>query len=253
MDNKEKTKETVMRLNEIARTVRRAATAAQSQFDDLTDQTVYNTHAKLLVYIANNVVLAPQNRKFVIDDNNKDILRFMLYYFNNCNLAEEVFPDKGYKLHKNLLIMGGVGVGKTMLMQIFSEYLKATNNPNYFYNVSVTQMTNYFTMHNNIDRYTYNEEADGGFEGTPINICLNDVGVENRPFYGIDTRTIVEDFLHARNEIWTQTAVGQRKFAHLTTNLDAKELKEAFTDDFGRLVDRFKTYNVIHLKGDSRR
>ena len=119
MDNKEKTKETVMRLNEIARTVRRAATAAQSQFDDLTDQTVYNTHAKLLVYIANNVVLAPQNRKFVIDDNNKDILRFMLYYFNNCNLAEEVFPDKGYKLHKNLLIMGGVGVGKTMLMQIF--------------------------------------------------------------------------------------------------------------------------------------
>ena len=149
--------------------------------------------------------------------------------------------------------MGNVGTGKTMLMQIFSEYLRATKNPNFFENVSVTQMTNYFTMHNNIDRYTYNEENNVGFQSKPVNICLNDIGVENRPFYGIDTRTIVEDFLHARNEIWTMTAIDQRKFAHLTTNLDLKKLKETFSDDFGRLVDRFKTYNIIVLKGESRR
>lgn len=223
------------------------------EFDDLTNEQVYQAHAQLLVYVANNICLAPQHRKFEIDDNNRDVLRFLLYYFNNCELAETVFPDKHYKLHNNLLIMGNVGTGKTMLMQIFSEYLRVSKNPNFFHNVSVTQMTNYFTIHNNIDRYTYNEEAGGGFEGKPCNVCLNDIGVENRPFYGIDTRTIVEDFLHARNEIWTHTAVERRKFAHLTTNLTIKQLKEAFSDDFGRLIDRFKTYNIIKLTGESRR
>lgn len=224
------------------------------EFDDLTNEGVYQAHAQLLIYVANTICLAPQHRKFEIDDNNRDELRFLLYYFNNCELAETVFPDKHYKLHNNLLIMGNVGTGKTMMMQIFSEYLRVSKNPNYFHNVSVTQMTNYFTIHNNIDRYTYNEEgANTRFEGCPVNVCLNDIGVENRPFYGIDTRTIVEDFLHARNEIWTHTAIEGRKFAHLTTNLTLKQLKEAFSDDFGRLIDRFKTYNIIKLTGESRR
>jgi DNA-directed RNA polymerase len=82
---------------------------------------------------------------------------------------------------------------------------------------------------------------------------LNDIGVENRPFYGIDTKTIVNDFLHARNEIWTMTAPDRRKFAHLTTNLDVERLTKEFDDGFGRLADRFKTYNVLYLTGESRR
>lgn len=247
-------KEAWEKIQNVAKTVHGEIRRQRRVFDDLTNEKVYNSHAHLLTYIANTVCLAPQGRKFEIDDNNRDVLRFMLYYFNNCKLAESVFPDRGYKLHNNLLIMGKVGTGKTMLMQIFSEYLRHTKNPNYFHNVSVTQMTNYFTMHNNIDRYTYNEEcAKSRFEGSPVNVCLNDIGVENRPFYGIDTRTIVEDFLHARNEIWTQTAVEGRKYAHLTTNLTLSQLKEEFKDGFGRLIDRFKTYNIITLSGESRR
>lgn len=245
--------ETWQKVELLANGVLKNARRQKRDFDDLTNEEVFKAHSRLLVYIANTVCLAPQHRSFEIDDDNRLILRFLLYYFNNCELAESVFPEKGYKLHNNLLIMGNVGTGKTMLMQIFAEYLRVTNNPNAFQNVSVTQMTNYFTIHNNIDRYTYNEEAGGGFCGKPVNICLNDIGVENRPFYGIDTRTIVEDFLHARNEIWTQTAIERRKFAHLTTNLTIKQLKEAFTDDFGRLLDRFKTYNILKLTGESRR
>lgn len=223
------------------------------RFDDLTNKDIFQAHVQLLQYVANMLCLAHQKRKFEIDEHNRQVIRFLLYYFNNCERAEEVFEDKHYKLHNNILIMGNVGTGKTMLMQIFSEYLRITKNPNYFHNVSVTQMTNYFSIHNNIDRYTYNEESSTGFKPNPVNICLNDIGVENRKFYGIDTRTVVEDFLHARNEIWTQTAIDSRKFAHLTTNLTMKQLKETFSDDFDRLVDRFKTYNIIQLTGESRR
>lgn len=209
---------------------------------------VYHAHSKLFLQIANKV-LAYQHRAFVIDDNNREVLRFLLYYFNDCPLAEEVFPGRGYKLHKHILLQGNVGTGKTLLMEIFSEYLRYTGNPNFFYNLSVTQMINYYTLHNNLDRYTFNEEENKGFQCKPVNICLNDIGVQTSTFYGMDTKVLTDEFLHARNEIWSQFHLK----AHVTTNLSIEQLKEKYNDGFGRLIDRFKTYNVIPLGGNSRR
>lgn len=209
---------------------------------------VYNAHARLLVRIADKV-LAYQNRRFVIDDSNRDILRFLLYYFNDCPLAEEVFPGRRYKLHKHIMLQGNVGTGKTLLMEIFSEYLRYTDNPNFFHNLSVTQMINYYTLHNNLDRYTFNEEQNRGFQCRPVNICLNDIGVQTTTFYGMDTKLLTNEFLHARNEIWSQYHLK----AHVTTNLTNDQLKAEYKDGFGRLIDRFKTYNIIPLTGDSRR
>lgn len=238
----------IKQCEEIEATQRKAA-------PDLSIPAVYEAHAKLLMYVANSIVLAPQRRKFEVDDNNRQVLRFLLLYFNGCPLAEEVFPGRGYKLHKNIMLQGGVGVGKTMIMQVFSEYLRLTKNPRFFHNVSVTQMVNHFTIHNNIDLYIYNEGNSVGFQIKPMNLCLNDIGVDNRPFYGIDTLTVVNDFLHARNELWGNLGITDRKFAHLTTNLNDDKLRELFKqkDAYGRVVDRFKTYNIIPLTGDSRR
>ena len=209
---------------------------------------VYHAHSKLFLQIANKV-LAYQHRAFVIDDNNREVLRFLLYYFNDCPLAEEVFPGRGYKLHKHIMLQGNVGTGKTLLMEIFSEYLRYTGNPNFFYNLSVKQMINYYTLHNNLDRYTFNEEENKGFQCKPVNICLNDIGVQTTTFYGMDTKVLTDEFLHARNEIWSQFHLK----AHVTTNLSIEQLKEKYKDGFGRLIDRFKTYNVIPLGGNSRR
>ena len=83
----------------------------------------------------------------------------------------------------------------------------------------------------------------------PVNICLNDIGVQSTKFYGTDTETLTNEFLHARNEIWTN----YHKMAHLTTNLTTEQLKQKYKDGFGRLLDRFKTYNIIPLTGESRR
>ena len=228
---------------------------AHIEAQNLADPNIYQAHVSLVLFVANEIVLKPQNRRFDIDEHNKDVLRFLLYYFNGCPLAEDVFPGRGYKLHKNIMLQGKKGAGKTLLMQIFSEYLKRTKNPRYFVNVSVTQMVNHFSLYNNIDLYTYNEEGSTGFQIKPHHLCLNDIGVENRPFYGIDTLTVVSDFLHARNELWANQAITDRKFAHLTTNLDNAKLTAMFNakDAYGRLVDRFKTYNVIPLTGESRR
>lgn len=225
---------------------------SQEAYPDLTDHSVYEMHSRLFMYIANNIVMASQHREFVIDDDNRLVIRFLLYYFNNCPLAEDVFPGRGYKLHKNIMLQGGLGVGKTMIMQCFSEYLKRINSPRFFHNLSVTQMVNYYTIHNNFDRYTFYEEDSKGFMPKPEHVCLNDVGLnDDKIFYGMNTSVLTDDFLLARNDIWA----GWDKFAHITTNLDEKALIARFTkgDKYGRLVDRFKTYNVIPVTGKSRR
>lgn len=225
---------------------------SQEAYPDLTDHSVYEMHSRLFMYIANNIVMASQHREFVIDDDNRLVIRFLLYYFNNCPLAEDVFPGRGYKLHKNIMLQGGLGVGKTMIMQCFSEYLKRIKSPRFFHNLSVTQMVNYYTIHNNFDRYTFYEEDSKGFMPKPENVCLNDVGLnDDKIFYGMNTSVLTNDFLLARNDIWA----GWDKFAHITTNLDEKALIARFTkgDKYGRLVDRFKTYNVIPVTGKSRR
>jgi len=197
--NKEKSSTTWLELHDVALKVNHDIEKARLASFDLQDEGIYKAHANLLLYIANNVVLARQRRQFVIDDNNRNVIRFLLYYFNGCPLAEEVFPGRGYKLHKNIMLQGGVGVGKTMLMQVFSEYLMRIRSPRFFYNLSVTQMVNYYTLHNNLDRFTFNEEENRGFQCTPVNICLNDIGIQDKTFFGMDTGLLTDEFLHARN------------------------------------------------------
>lgn len=241
-----------MELTNVIKNAEEDKQKSQEAYPDLTDRSVYEMHSRLFMYIANNIVMASQHREFVIDDDNRLVIRFLLYYFNNCPLAEDVFPGRGYKLHKNIMLQGGLGVGKTMIMQCFSEYLRRINSPRFFHNLSVTQMVNYYTIHNNFDRYTFYEEDSKGFMPKPENVCLNDVGLnDDKVFYGMNTSVLTDDFLLARNDIWA----GWDKFAHITTNLDEKALIARFTkgDKYGRLVDRFKTYNVIPVTGNSRR
>ena len=227
---------------------------ASKSFPDLTDPDIFKFHWDFLCRVAEGIVLAPQRRKFVVDDNNKKIIIFLLYYFNNCALAEQVFPDKRYKLAKPLLFRGDKGVGKTFLMQLFSEYLRRTKNPNFFFNVSVTEMVNYYTINNNLNRYTYNDRSgtkeDNTFDGCrPSNVCLNDIGLQTQTFFGQNTKQLVSEFIHARYEIWTQWNCR----GHLTTNLSVQALAKEFSDAYGRTVDRFKSYNIIEMTGASRR
>lgn len=243
-----------LKIDKALNQVRLDISRASKSFPDLTDPDIFKCHWDFLCRVAEDIVLAPQRRKFVVDDNNNKIIIFLLYYFNNCTLAEQIFPDKRFKLAKPLLIRGDKGVGKTFLMQLFSEYLRRTNNPNSFFNVSVTEMVNYYTINNNLNRYTYNDRSsvkeDNTFDGCrPSNVCLNDIGLQTQSFFGQDGKKLVTEFLHARYEIWTQWNIR----GHLTTNLSVQQLAKEFADVYGRTVDRLKSYNIIELIGSSRR
>lgn len=188
-------------------------------------------------------------RSFEIDERNRNILKFLVYYMNDCKLAKEVFPDENYCTSKNLLLIGNVGTGKTMLMQIFSEYGKALNLKKKFFNISTTQMMNYYKINSHIDKYTYNEQdQERKFEGNPVNVCLNDIGldIENQKSYGTNLSLVMDEFLYARYELYQNNLNNY----HLTSNLSIDEFKLRFGD---RLVDRFKSFNIIVMSGESRR
>ena len=77
---------------------------------DLSDDTEYISHARMIKALGCNY-LGIERRQFETDRGNDKVLRFLLYYFNDCPLAESVFPEENYKLHKNLLIVGDPGTG----------------------------------------------------------------------------------------------------------------------------------------------
>ena len=218
------------------------------KFEDLREKEVFTSHARLLTKCANDI-LYRQGRSFIVDEHNRDVLTFLLYYFNGCDECEKVFPNKDYKLGKQILLYGSPGVGKTLIMQAFGLYLKRMENPHAFENVSLTQLMNHYHVNENIDSYTFNTGGDS-IEGRPFNICLHDIGVSTHRHYGTDPKIIIEEFLYSRNDIYVST--GQR--AHLTTNLDKEDMRQLFADEHGRLNDRmFNTYNIIPLLGESRR
>lgn len=227
-----------------------------SKYDDLTDNSVYIAHAHFLTRCANELLL-PQKRHFVIDEHNQDVLRFLTYYFNQCPLANDPsqYRSPNYAalfqrsdLAKNIMIVGGVGTGKTLMMQAFGLYLERTQNPLAFKCSSVTEMLHYYKVNEHLDYYTYNT-GKGSAEASPLAFCMNDVGLETMKHYGNDLQQVIDEYFHARNEIFTQWY----KRSHITSNLDKAHILELFNDPYKRLEDRFKTYNIIPLVGESRR
>lgn len=215
---------------------------------DLTNEAVYNAHANLFMQCANSL-LRHQGKQFVVDERNKQILRFMLYYFNDCPLAEDVIIDGDkYKLGKPIMLNGKVGAGKTLIMDAFALYLKQSKNQNAFLPTSMSEVLNYYKVNGHLDEFMY-RVGKNSIDGNPRAICINDIGLQQQKYFGEDMQTIVNDLLFARYEIWTQTGI----CCHLTTNLSVKDMRQVFFDSHGRIIDRMKIYNVINLTGESRR
>jgi DNA replication protein DnaC len=179
-----------------------------------------------------------QNNRFIIDKYNEAQVNTLCLYFAGDPTLEEY----GYSLHKGLLLMGGLGVGKTHLMSFFFQNQSAS-----YVMTSCRAIENKWVNQGKedvdlIEYYSNPIQASSNsnpFGHQQLGICLDDMGVETIPSkrYG-EEKNVIAEIILARYERRLDF-----KLTHVTTNLTGEDIKNLYGD---RIHDRLKEmFNVI--------
>lgn len=208
-------------------------------------------------------IVAQQGDTFVKDERTANLYYFVVAYLHRwtghfakatAELRRLGMIQESY-IDRPLCIIGDKGVGKTLLMLTASTYAEELALwDRWFISTSAQELLNHFRVNSDLDFYTYNakgEQAITGysFTGSVNSVCLNDLGIElesKQQHYGTDLRSVVEEFLMARYELYQSKG----SMCHVTTNLDLDKLSTEYPP---RLVDRLKQYNFIFWRGNSKR
>lgn len=156
------------------------------------------------------------------------------------------FPDREWNLKKGILLFGGVGVGKTTLMQIFQ------GNQWYSYRViPCRQVEAEYSVNGpaTVDRYSVNYPIatnSNAFGATEIGYCFDDLGTENTgtKHFG-NLKNVMTDILLNRYD----SKLDPRS-THLTTNLSVDEIEATYGT---RVLDRMReVFNIIGFGKEAR-
>lgn len=172
---------------------------------------------------------------FNIDKDNEAIIDKLCLYFSNDERASKV----GINLQKGILLFGKVGVGKTLLLDVFRMNQKQSYQP-----VSCMDVEGTYAR-NGDDRNESNGElglkkffvdhilsAQNQFGQETMGYFFDDLGQENpaTKYFGTERNVMLEVLSHRyKNKLFTST--------HVTTNLNAKQLEERYTM---RVADRMR-------------
>jgi energy-coupling factor transporter ATP-binding protein EcfA2 len=171
-------------------------------------------------------------QEFRVDDNNRDILRLLCYYF----AEDEAFEAAGYSLEKGILLRGPVGCGKTTILTILS------GNPRFPYRVvPCKQIANEYKLKDTggpAALYDYKvlspvplgRGAQFNYR-THLGHCFDDLGTENwRAKHMGNETNVMEDILSSRDD--AVVAGSMPRFAtHMTTNLPFNDLRDEQTGE----------------------
>jgi DNA replication protein DnaC len=166
-----------------------------------------------------------------VDVDNIDIVRNLCYYFTD---------DERFKgdLTKGLLLVGGVGIGKTTMMEFFKRNQKAS-----YRILSCREIESDFSSEGekSVQYCSYNVPIavnSNPFGHQEIGFCFDDLGTEaNAKHYGKEKNVMAEIILNRYdNKI-------PFPCTHITTNLTADQIKEQYGS---RVTDRMREmFNII--------
>jgi hypothetical protein len=190
------------------------------------------------------------NPDYKLDENSEAIINSMAQYFSG---DQEFLKDDSFSFKKGLLIMGGVGCGKTLLFRGINEMLKLFNHKvDCSYGLKIFNMTisNSFMFSEDFSRYGYEmfDQFEISSSLTTIKfmdepIIIDDIGAESIANHFGNSLNIVGEIILRRYEGKSQT------FG--TTNLDRPHLKSFYGDRvFSRMIEMF---NFLVYKGGDRR
>lgn len=173
------------------------------------------------------------SKTLVVDNDNRDIIHQMCWYF----AGEKTFPGD---LNKGLLLMGGVGIGKSTLMQFFIK-----NQVRSYRIISCREIESKFSTDGDdiVKQCSYLQPVatnSDPFGHKEIGLCFDDLGTEaNAKHYGKEKNVMAEIILNRYdNQI-------DFRATHITTNLNAERIKNEYG---ARVTDRMREmFNVIEF------
>lgn len=173
--------------------------------------------------------------QFDVDDENQIIVKNLCCYFTD---------DSRFRgdLNKGLLLFGGVGTGKTTLMNFFRRNQKASYRV-----MSCREIESEFSSEGEkaVQNCSYNIDiAENPFCQTSIGLCLDDLGTEtNGKFFGKEKNVMAEILLNRYQNV-------ALIYTHLTTNLSMDEIISQYGD---RVADRFREmFNIIEFSAEAK-
>jgi DNA replication protein DnaC len=174
------------------------------------------------------------DKELMLSDKDKDIYRNLTNYF----IKDE---NSQYSVKKGICLFGDVGTGKSLTMQVFSEFTQDN--------------TNKFKVHDmkEIARAVQQHGVEVLSEYTRGSCCYDDVGFEDKANHYGNKICIFTELVNILYERFLKSG----KVFHITTNL-------GFSQNFGfgtfadrydrRVVDRLREMlNIIELNGQSKR
>lgn len=178
------------------------------------------------------------SKVYQVDQFNERIVKNLCYYF-----CED--PRFEGNLNKGLLLVGGVGIGKTTLMHFFKR------NQKFSYKVvSCREIESDFssTGEKSVMNCSYNIQVATNanpYNQTHVGFCFDDLGTEaNAKHFGHEKNVMAEIILNRYDNKLDFHCT------HITTNLTADEIKHQYGT---RVSDRMKEmFNLIVFNKDAK-
>lgn len=187
-------------------------------------------------------LLESLGKSLVIDEQNREVVETLCEYF----AGDERFEKRSdrFKLSKGIYLAGGVGVGKTTLMNILKQ-----NQHQSFKIVGCRAAETLFATEGDAAIRYLSGTVTVAINSNPfghqkIGICFDDLGTESEgKHYGKDKNVMTEIILNRYD------AQLSGNFTHITTNLSVEELEQRYGT---RVKDRLREMmNMITFDKDA--
>lgn len=180
--------------------------------------------------------------EYKVDDENKDTIEALLFYFSDNLKFEEVVSIKNPCLQKGIFLAGNIGTGKTLLMRC----LRDCSFPNKQFGIKTCRgVAQEFSMDGIKAIIQYGTGAIRNEYGKIklSNILFDDLGAEQSMSHYGNKQNVMAEIILDRYEHFLSHGL----ITHFTSNMDLKELEKAYGD---RVLSRmYQMLNFVTLGG----
>jgi energy-coupling factor transporter ATP-binding protein EcfA2 len=176
-------------------------------------------------------------KKFQLHEEDKQTIYLLLCWFLQDDIAA---PQLELDLGKGILLSGPVGCGKTTLMSL----MRYVTTDNYKFIMKSCRDASFEFIE---DGFSVIHKYSRGalYQHNPKNYCFDDLGVESSLKYYGNECNVMAEILLTRYDLF----VAQKLITHLTTNLSASEIEEAYGN---RVRSRLREmFNLIAFNNNS--